>query len=154
PQPQPQPQPAPGPVGADDGGYYVGSNGQQAGPVTRQQVLDALAIGQLTPKVMSSRQGMSIWVPIHTLPAFARPADGPPPLPGGDGPPALPGSDGSPGPISDKKTGPASGPLNAQQQKITAIMLGSTFGVFAHELGHALIGELGIPATGSEEDTV
>lgn len=152
PQPQPQstPQSPQGPVGADDGGYYVGANGQQAGPVTRQQVLDALAIGQITLNDLVWKQGMPDWVPIHTLPEFVQTTHGPPPLPGKDGPPPLPDGDSVPGPLSDKKTGPAT----AEQLKISAIMLGSTLGVFAHELGHALIGELGVPATGSEEDTV
>jgi len=154
PQPQPTPQSSPGPVGVDDGGYYVGANGQQAGPVTRQQVLDALAIGQITLNDLIWKQGMPNWVPIHTLPEFAQTTNGPPPLPGDNGPPPLPGSDGMPGPISDKKPAPASGPLDVEQSKISAIMLGTTLGVFAHELGHALIGELGVPATGSEEDTV
>lgn len=147
------PQPEPVTTGANDGGYYVGANGQQAGPVTRQQVLDALAIGQITPNDLIWRQGMPGWVPIHTLPEFAQGTNGPPPLPGGDGPPPLPGGDGAPGPISKKK-GSGDGPLSGTREKISAMMLGSTLGVFAHELGHAMIGELGIPATGSEEDTV
>lgn len=154
PQPQPQPQPQQPPPNADNGGYYVGANGQQAGPVTRQQVLDALAIGQITPNDLIWKQGMPNWVPIHTLPEFAQATPLPPPLPE-NGPPPLPGSGGgTPGPIGEQQTGPAGSPLDTEQRKVAAIMLGSTFGIFAHELGHALIGELGIPATGSEEDTV
>lgn len=95
------------------------------------------------------KQGMPNWVPIGTVPEFTAPppdtTKGPPPLP--------PDNGGPPGPLTDNKKGPK-GPLNPEQVKISAIMIGSAYGVFAHELGHALIGELGIPATGSEEDTV
>ena len=41
----------------------------------------------------------------------------------------------------------------AVQQKMEVAM-GVTLGVFFHELGHAMIGELELPATGPEEDTV
>lgn len=146
PQPEPGPKPGPGPqpdpAGGNDGGYYVGVNGQPIGPVTRQQVLDALVAGQITATSLVWKQGMADWAPLNTLPEFAQTTQGPPELPGGDGPPQLPGG------------GKTSGPVGETQRKISAMMLGSALGVFAHELGHAMIGELGIPATGSEEDTV
>src|SRR5690606_27280565 len=34
-----------------------------------------------------------------------------------------------------------------------AMVIGATMGVLFHELGHALIGEFGVPSTGPEEDT-
>ena len=42
----------------------------------------------------------------------------------------------------------------AVQQKMAEVAMGVTLGVFFHEMGHAMIGELKLPATGPEEDTV
>ncbi len=53
-----------------------------------------------------------------------------------------PGSGGNTGSMNDPS-----------QTKVSAIMLGATLGILAHELGHALIGEFQIPSTGPEEDT-
>lgn len=39
------------------------------------------------------------------------------------------------------------------REKHAAVAMGVTFGVLFHELGHAMIGELELPATGPEEDT-
>lgn len=54
----------------------------------------------------------------------------------------------------------AGGDNTAPQQEISPeelyqalIFMGTTFGIFFHEFGHALIGETNLPATGPEEDT-
>lgn len=151
-QPQPQPQPQPNQPSED---YYVGQNGQQIGPVTRQQILEALAAGQARPTDLVWKQGMPDWAPIQSLPEFAQASKGPPPLPPSQpGPPPLPTDGGpAPGPLSNDNTGPGQVPYNSEHARISAIMLGSTLGIFGHELGHAMIGELQLPATGAEEDT-
>ena len=41
-----------------------------------------------------------------------------------------------------------------QDQRVAEIAMGVTMGVLFHELGHAMIGELELPATGPEEDAV
>lgn len=43
--------------------------------------------------------------------------------------------------------------LGVQDERIDAIVAGTTMGVFFHEFAHAMIGELKLPATGPEEDT-
>lgn len=45
-------------------------------------------------------------------------------------------------------------PNTQQEDFVTQVILGTTFGIFFHEFGHALIGETNLPATGPEEDTV
>lgn len=40
----------------------------------------------------------------------------------------------------------------AVQQQVNEVALGVTMGILFHELGHAMIGELKLPATGPEED--
>lgn len=42
----------------------------------------------------------------------------------------------------------------AVEQRVAEVAMGVTMGIFFHELGHAMIGELKLPATGPEEDTV
>lgn len=42
--------------------------------------------------------------------------------------------------------------VDAQAERITAVVMGTTMGVFFHEFAHAMIGELELPATGPEED--
>lgn len=44
----------------------------------------------------------------------------------------------------------ASADVQAEQR--SAAVMGPTMGIFLHELAHAMIGELGLPATGPEED--
>lgn len=148
--PPPDTTPQPPPVTpAATAEYYVVQNGQQIGPVTREQIVEALTAGQIGPNDLVWKDGLPNWVAIGTLPELAPPTrNGPPPLPPTNGPPPLPGpvSDGGPGP-------PGPGQLTEAQRKISAIMLGSTLGILAHELGHALIGEFQLPATGAEEDT-
>lgn len=39
-----------------------------------------------------------------------------------------------------------------QAERIAAVVMGTTMGVFFHEFAHAMIGELELPATGPEED--
>ena len=43
---------------------------------------------------------------------------------------------------------------DALNQRVAEVVMGVTMGVLLHELGHAMIGELELPATGPEEDTV
>ena len=87
------------------------------------------------------------------------------PAPGGGTTPApmpQPGGGGTkpaPQPVPGQPTGtpqPASTPqqqASPQDIYVSQVLLGTTFGVFFHEFGHALIGETGLPATGPEEDT-
>ncbi len=61
----------------------------------------------------------------------------------------------SEGPRTDEpNTGGSGGmeELTPQERYAASVLLGTTFGVLFHELGHAVIGELQIPATGPEED--
>jgi len=44
--------------------------------------------------------------------------------------------------------------MSSSHEELGNHMLGGIFFIFFHEFGHALIGELGIPATGREEDAV
>ncbi len=53
----------------------------------------------------------------------------------------------APEPAADPFAGMSDEDIYASQ-----IMLGVTFGIFFHELGHAVIGETNLPATGPEED--
>ena len=41
---------------------------------------------------------------------------------------------------------------DVQAERRSAAVMGPTMGIFLHELAHAMIGELGLPATGPEED--
>lgn len=41
---------------------------------------------------------------------------------------------------------------DVQAERRSAAVMGPTMGIFFHELAHAMIGELGLPATGPEED--
>lgn len=42
--------------------------------------------------------------------------------------------------------------LSPQELRLASILMGTSFGVLFHELAHAMIGELKLPATGPEED--
>ncbi len=42
--------------------------------------------------------------------------------------------------------------LTKEERYVGSVIMGVAFGIFFHELGHALIGELQLPATGPEED--
>lgn len=55
---------------------------------------------------------------------------------------------------NDDNTGPRTdnGPMTPEQTIRMQMLLGTTLGVLFHELGHALIGETKLPATGPEED--
>lgn len=44
--------------------------------------------------------------------------------------------------------------LNSHESRLIGAYLGVTNGIFMHEFGHALIGELQVPSTGPEEDAV
>ncbi len=58
-------------------------------------------------------------------------------------------------PPATTPTTPAGGStaeLSPQERYAASVLLGTTFGILFHELGHALIGELALPATGPEED--
>jgi hypothetical protein len=71
----------------------------------------------------------------------------PPPGGGGGGGGSGGGSGPAPGP------GQTPGPQpSAQDIYVSKVIAGTTLGVFFHEFGHAVIGELKLPATGPEED--
>ena len=66
-------------------------------------------------------------------------------------------SGGSEPEITDASAELGDGPLpmfDGDSQRITGTYLGVINGIFLHEFGHALIGELQLPATGPEEDSV
>ncbi|MCY1127172.1 DUF4344 domain-containing metallopeptidase [Frigidibacter sp. RF13] len=69
------------------------------------------------------------------------------------GAPAQGGGSGSGGGAQGGLTGPL--PMfDGDSGRITSTYLGVMTGIFLHEFGHALIGELQIPSTGPEEDAV
>lgn len=79
----------------------------------------------------------------------------PPPIPsGGSTPPPIPAGGGTPPPIpaSGGTPPPVPGVSARLSLKETQIRLGTTLGIFMHELAHAVIGETNLPATGPEED--
>lgn len=58
---------------------------------------------------------------------------------------------------SGASTSSDEGPLpmfGGEESRIIGVYLGITNGIFMHEFGHALIGELQVPSTGPEEDAV
>lgn len=66
------------------------------------------------------------------------------------------GSASAPAPASKGSTA-QSGPLplfGNEEARLIGVYLGLTNGIFMHEFGHALIGELQVPSTGPEEDAV
>ena len=77
----------------------------------------------------------------------------PPPRDSDPGTGPAPAPDPQPEPEPEPEPEPRTGPPPSAQDIYAAkVLLGTTFGVFFHELGHALIGELNLPATGPEED--
>jgi len=63
--------------------------------------------------------------------------------------PERPGPQTSPGSEPDQ---PPPREATAAEIYVSKVIAGTTLGVFFHELGHAVIGELKLPATGPEED--
>ena len=65
--------------------YYVGLNGQQAGPFTMQQLSSLVNNGQMNGQTLVWKQGLEGWVPANTLTElqslFAKPGTVPPPFP-------------------------------------------------------------------------
>ena len=146
PQLTPAPPPPPAP---DDAEYYVAADGQQIGPLTLQQVLERIATGATTGDHLVWKRGLPDWTRVDGLaelaPALQRPQQPPPLPPEADGPPPLPPETGGPPAGMEAPT--------ALQQKVGTMVFGAILGVLGHELGHALIGEFGLPSTGPEEDT-
>ena len=140
PPPAPAPPPPPVATGAD---YYLLENGQQAGPFSLQQVLKRIDQGALQAEDLIWKTGIADWVQAGTLPELVGDAPTPP-----NGPPPPPG------PQSSTDDLPTTGPAVSQEQLTkSAILIGATLSILSHELGHAMIGEFGIPSTGAEEDT-
>ncbi len=79
--------------------------------------------------------------------------DDPFPTPGGD-PDVASEPDSEPEVASDPDPTPSQEleELTEEERYVGSVIIGVTFGIFFHELGHALIGELEVPATGPEED--
>lgn len=83
--------------------WYVGRNGQKAGPYSTEQLKQMAAAGQLAPSDMLWKQGLEAWVPLSKVKGLL-PAGG-----GGTLPPldlATPGS-GRPSGDFDFLEGPA-----------------------------------------------
>src|SRR5690606_14271119 len=116
--------------------YYLLEAGQQIGPLTRVQVLERLASGASQGSDLVWKTGLDDWTQIDSLDELNPARGGPPPPP----PPPPP-----------EQTTPSGS--SEQEEKLSSILFGATFGILAHELGHALIGEFQIPSTGPEEDT-
>ncbi|MET3927922.1 DUF4344 domain-containing metallopeptidase [Devosia sp. 2618] len=71
------------------------------------------------------------------------------------GAPSAQGSNS--GSSSDNTASDGSGPLpmfGHEETRLIGVYLGLANGIFMHEFGHALIGELDVPSTGPEEDAV
>lgn len=66
-------------------------------------------------------------------------------------PPPGGGKTPGPKPKKDPQQTPERAPT-PQEIYVSKVIAGTTFGIFFHEFGHAVIGELQIPATGPEED--
>ncbi len=101
----PPPMAGPPPFGAPPpfGGapahqYFVQANGQQHGPVTFEQMRQAVSNGQLTAQTNVWRQGVAAWGPASSVPELASLfAPSPPPFgapPGMSGPPPFGGTGG------------------------------------------------------------
>ena len=71
--------------------WYVGTNGQQQGPMTTEQVIQGIQQGSVTLSSYVFTQGMASWTPIKNVNTFlpyiqpSAPQAAPPPLPGGSG---------------------------------------------------------------------
>jgi hypothetical protein len=83
----------------------------------------------------------------------------PPPKGGSnDSDPFPPPAGGGTADTGTEPKAPPTGPGTPERQPtpqeiyVSKVLAGTTLGVFFHELGHAVIGELKIPATGPEED--
>jgi hypothetical protein len=64
-----------------EGLWYYSQGGQQAGPVTLDQIRQMAGAGQITPQDLVWREGMAQWQPLASIPelAGASPAAFPPP---------------------------------------------------------------------------
>lgn len=67
----------------DDGGIWIGRDGQKYGPYTEANIRQWLREGQLTPDTLAWRLGMTEWMPLSTFGVADPVADGmsPPPPP-------------------------------------------------------------------------
>ena len=120
--------------------YTLNEAGQQLGPFTRAEVVKRMAALETRGEDKVWRTGLTQWTLIRNL---ARTEDS---ARGG----AIAGHRLVTG---NTITLPANLTTPADLKKYE-MLVGALFGVLFHEFGHAIIGEIEIPATGPEEDTV
>jgi hypothetical protein len=128
--------------------YYALEGGQQIGPLTLDALLARVRSGETGPDELVWKSGLTEWVRADTMAELA--IAFPQPLPRPPSPPQPPTT------VTDQTiTLPSltGGQLTPEELRKVTMALGATLGIFFHELGHALIGEIRIPATGPEEDT-
>jgi membrane protease subunit (stomatin/prohibitin family) len=74
--------PAGGPAPALPASWFYAETGRPVGPVTREQIVEAIAAGRVTPSTLTWTEGMPNWTPAGSVPALASLfATSPPPLP-------------------------------------------------------------------------
>ena len=97
--------------------WYYSRGGQQAGPVTTDQLRQMVASGQLTPQDLVWADGMANWQPLGTVPQLGA-AGAPMPQPG-FAPPGAPYA----GPIPGQVVGYQPQPAGAKGMAITGFVL-------------------------------
>ncbi len=121
--------------------YYVVAGGQQVGPLTLEQLLARIRSGETKADDLVWKAGMADWGKAGTLAELAA---------------AFPAEPLAPPPHLTAKTitlAPIAPGMSEAELHKSSIVLGAVLGVFLHEMGHAMIGELDLPAVGPEEDT-
>jgi hypothetical protein len=127
--------------------YFYAAPGasQSTGPVTLEEIRNLVAAGTLKADAWIWTNGMAAWARADSVPALAD-------LFGAAQPELMPIP--TPANATEQTIGLPHLSLvatEAERKKVAAV-LGATLGILFHEFGHALIGEIGIPATGPEED--
>lgn len=152
--------------------FYALEGSERLGPMTLDALLARIRAGETSADELVWKPGLTTWVRADALPelaaAFPPTPPAPPPTPPAEpAPPQAPPVEPTPAPEPQPAPAPTSTPvtdqtvtlpaltgnLSPEEAKKVQIALGATLGIFFHEMGHALIGELKLPATGPEEDT-
>jgi hypothetical protein len=123
--------------------FYAPVGGEQAGPVSLAELQALIAAGTVAPDTWIWTNGMAGWERADKVAGVAELF-------------TAPGPDTIPTPVNitaQTISIPrlAAATTEADRNRV-AIVLGATLGILFHEFGHALVGEIGIPATGPEED--
>ncbi len=123
--------------------YFYAENGERRGPVLSSDIPSLIDTGLITPETLVWTSGMTDWARADSIPdlaaLFTPPEQQQPPA----------------NVTAESIRLPAIGPnLTEAENSKVAMVLGATLGILFHEFGHALIGEIGVPSTGPEEDAV